>query len=56
MPEMKSHQVRDPVCGAQMNEQDAAAKTTFQGREYHFCSEECKDKFDRSPKQYAKAG
>jgi YHS domain-containing protein len=25
----------------------------YAGREYHFCSEECKDTFDSEPQRYA---
>ena len=47
---------RDPVCGMEVNEKNAAAKTTYQGREYFFCSQKCKDSFDKNPQYYAKTG
>jgi Cu+-exporting ATPase len=47
----------DPVCGMQVDEQKAAAKSQHQGRTYYFCSNDCKRKFDQQPQQYAaKAG
>ena len=47
----------DPVCGMQVDEQKATAKSQFQGTNYYFCSDECKRKFDQQPQQYAsKAG
>jgi YHS domain-containing protein len=47
----------DPVCGMQVDDQKSTAKSQFQGQNYHFCSEECKRKFDQQPQQYAsKAG
>jgi Cu+-exporting ATPase len=47
----------DPVCGMQVDDQKATAKSQFQGSNYYFCSEDCKRKFDQQPQQYAsKAG
>jgi Cu+-exporting ATPase len=47
----------DPVCGMQVDDQKSTAKSQFQGTNYHFCSDECKRKFDQQPQQYAsKAG
>ena len=44
---------RDPVCNMEVNEQSAAGKSQFQGETYYFCSQQCKQKFDQSPQQYA---
>ena len=44
---------RDPVCGMDIDTQDAAAKSQHQGRTYYFCSESCKEKFDLNPQRYA---
>ena len=47
----------DPVCGMQVNDQQAAQKSQYQGKTYYFCSESCKTKFDQKPEQFtAKAG
>jgi len=43
----------DPVCGMQVDDQKATAKSQFQGTNYYFCSDECKRKFDQQPQQYA---
>ena len=43
----------DPVCGMQVDDQRATAKSQFQGTNYYFCSDECKRKFDQQPQQYA---
>lgn len=43
---------KDPVCGKSVDEKTAPATSTFEGRNYAFCSHTCKDKFDRSPEQY----
>ena len=56
MPETKSRQATDPVCGMEIEEEDAIARARFQGRDYFFCSDDCKDMFDENPSQYAKAG
>ncbi|HEX7296841.1 MAG TPA: YHS domain-containing protein [Pyrinomonadaceae bacterium] len=44
---------RDPVCGMEVDEQDAAGRSQHQGQTYYFCSEDCKEKFDQNPQQYA---
>jgi YHS domain-containing protein len=43
----------DPVCHMQVDQNTAAAVSEYQGRRYYFCSPGCKEKFDRSPGQYA---
>ena len=45
---------RDPVCGMDVDAQDAAAKSQHRGQTYYFCSESCKNKFEQNPEQYAK--
>jgi RND family efflux transporter MFP subunit len=50
----------DPVCGMEVDQSRAKAtgKTiTYQGQTFHFCSDECKTNFEKSPAGYAaKAG
>lgn len=46
--------VKDPVCGMNVDEGKATAKSTHEGRTYCFCSPGCRDKFERNPQQYAK--
>ncbi len=43
---------RDPVCGMEVEESQAAGKSEYQGRPYYFCSEECKEQFDKSPERF----
>jgi YHS domain-containing protein len=45
----------DPVCGARVNENKAPATSLYQDERYVFCGQECKDKFDETPEQYAKS-
>ncbi len=43
----------DPVCGMQVEEQNAAGQSDYQGKTYYFCSQGCKNKFDQNPEQFA---
>jgi len=49
-----AHAQLDPVCGMEVNTQDAAGTTQHRGQTYYFCSEDCKKKFDQNPEQYAR--
>ena len=40
---------KDPICGMQVDEQNAAGKSEYQGQTYYFCSQSCKIKFDQGP-------
>jgi Cu+-exporting ATPase len=35
---------------------EAAGQSNFQGKTFYFCSNECKEKFDQSPEKYVKSG
>lgn len=43
---------RDPVCGMQVSEASAPAKTEYQGKTYFFCSQACKAVFERDPTKF----
>ena len=45
---------KDPVCGMQVSEQQAAGQSQHAGQTYYFCSTECKRKFEQNPQQYAR--
>jgi len=47
--------VIDPVCGMSVDPQTAAGKSSFEGREYFFCSTECQRTFEKNPAQYSHA-
>ena len=49
-------QHRDPICGMQVDEQNAAGKSEHGWQTYYFCSAGCKAKFDENPEQYAGEG
>lgn len=42
----------DPVCGMRVEEKKAAAKTSYAGQTYYFCSKDCQRNFELSPAQY----
>lgn len=42
----------DPVCGMDVDEDDAAATAEYEGRTYYFCAEGCKDTFTSAPDEY----
>lgn len=46
---------KDPVCGMKVDENNAKAQTTYHGKKYSFCSDECRQKFEQSPEQYTQA-
>jgi len=43
---------KDPVCGAQVNEQRPGATATQEGQMFYFCCPRCKDEFLRNPQRY----
>jgi len=45
----------DPVCGMKVDEESTEFQTTYGGKDFYFCSEECETKFDENPDQYATA-
>lgn len=42
----------DPVCGMQVNQQNAAGRSAHQGKTFYFCSADCKKQFDQDPEPY----
>ena len=45
---------KDPVCGMEVNEKKAAAKSEYAGKPYYFCAPACKKAFDANPAKYIK--
>ena len=45
---------KDPVCGMEVDEAKAAAKSEYMGKTYYFCALGCKKAFDENPKKYLK--
>ena len=44
---------QDPVCGMDVQPEQAAGQSEYQGRIVYFCSVGCKEKFDKEPQKYA---
>lgn len=40
----------DPICGMTVDEKTAKYKSEYKGRQYYFCAQGCKDKFEKDPK------
>jgi YHS domain-containing protein len=49
-----SQMVKDVVCGMQIDANEAAGKSEYQGQTYYFCAPGCKRKFDANPQQFVK--
>ena len=47
----EGHAAKDPVCGMNVAPRQGYSKMV-EGREYHFCSRNCLDQFERQPQQY----
>ena len=47
---------KDPVCGMQVDEHQAAGTSEHQGETYYFCSARCKQQFDQHPERYSGQG
>src|SRR4030042_1621197 len=39
----------DPVCGMTIEEKDVFGTSSYEGTTYYFCSDKCKDDFDKNP-------
>jgi P-type Cu+ transporter len=46
--------MRDPVCGAVLDENTAKFKISYEGETFHFCSLVCKKRFKRQPTKFVK--
>ncbi len=42
----------DPVCGMEVEPEEAAGSTEYEGRTYYFCNPGCKEKFDADPEAF----
>jgi len=47
---------KDPVCGMEVDEKKAAAKSEYKEKTYYFCAVGCKKAFDKNPEKYLKGG
>ncbi|AEA12520.1 ribosomal protein L24, putative [Thermoproteus uzoniensis 768-20] len=46
----------DPVCGMEVDPKTAKYKTIYGGKIYYFCSQACKEEFERNPQHYLTHG
>ena len=44
--------VRDPVCGMEINVENAVERTEYQGEVFYFCSDQCRNRFDEDPGRF----
>jgi Cu+-exporting ATPase len=42
----------DPACRMEVNPASAEAQSDYEGVTFYFCSQACKEKFDREPLRY----
>lgn len=47
---------KDPVCGMEVDEKKAPAKSQHMGKTYYFCAPACKKAFDQDPGKYTGGG
>ncbi len=47
---------KDPVCGMDIEEANAAGNSEFEGKDYYFCALSCKEKFDKEPVKFINEG
>lgn len=52
---MSSGSTKDPVCGMAVDLTHTQYKSTRDGKEYGFCSQSCKDTFDKQPQKSTKS-
>jgi YHS domain-containing protein len=43
---------KDPVCGMEVDEKSAPARSEYLGKTYYFCAPACKKAFDEDPAKY----
>lgn len=43
---------KDPVCGMMVEEQKAAATSSYKRQTYYFCAKMCKESFDKDAEKY----
>ncbi len=42
----------DPVCGMKVDQANPEFQSQFAGKQYFFCSEECRQEFEDRPEEY----
>jgi len=49
-----AEKVKDPVCGMEIDKEEAAATYEYKGKIYYFCALGCKEEFEKDPERYLK--
>jgi YHS domain-containing protein len=44
---------KDPVCHMDIDEKNAEYSSQYGGQKYYFCSDACKESFDKEPQRFA---
>ncbi len=47
---------KDPICGMDVDEKEAAGNSEHKGKTYYFCAPGCKKTFDGDPEKYSETG
>ncbi len=42
----------DPVCGMEVDPETAEYRSAYKGKDYYFCSFDCKQQFEQEPEAY----
>ena len=45
---------KDPVCGMEVDKRSPPATAEHEGQTYYFCSQSCKENFEKDPDKYAR--
>ena len=53
--EGESTMTKDPVCGMDVQPEQAAGQSEYKGQTYYFCCPTCKQQFDKEPQRYAES-
>jgi Cu+-exporting ATPase len=43
---------KDPICGMEVKEEEAAATYEYKGKTYYFCAVGCKERFAQDPERF----
>ena len=46
---------QDPVCNMEVEDNDKRFTSDFEGKSVQFCSQECKEEFDKNPEEFSEA-
>lgn len=49
---LQTTMAKDPVCGMTVDEKTAKFRSAHDGRVFYFCSEACKESFDKDPHRF----